>query len=297
MANSIALAEKFLPILDEVYKSASVTAFLDSQIRQLDHSAANEVQIFKTSMVGMGTYDKATGYPAGDVTGAWETIQLTKSRGRAFSIDRMDNEETLGMAFGTLAGEYIRTAVVPEIDASRFAAWAGTSDIQTTTGAALSTASNVLAAIDVAAQKLDDEDVPLEGRSLFISSALWRLLNASVTRSLTNEGEFDRRLGRLDEMNVVRVPAGRFYTQVTLDAGGTSDAGGFSKTASTGRNINFMLVHNQAIWQAVKLNSLKIFTPDENQTADAWLFQHRAYHDAGAYDNKVKGIYLHKSNA
>lgn len=29
----------------------------------------------------------------------------------------MDNEETLGMAFGTLAGEFIRTRVSPEIDA------------------------------------------------------------------------------------------------------------------------------------------------------------------------------------
>jgi hypothetical protein len=294
MANSIALAEKFLPILDEIYKSASVTAFLDSQIRQLDHSAANEIQIFKTSMVGMGTYDKATGYPAGDVTGAWETIQLTKSRGRAFSIDRIDNEETLGMAFGTLAGEYIRTQVVPEIDAIRFAEWAGTGSIQTTSGATLDTAAKVLAAVDVAAQKLDDEDVPLEGRVLFMSSSLWRLLNASVDRSLANEGQYDRRLARLDEMQVVRVPAGRFYTQVTLDAGASSDAGGYAKTSSSGKDINFMLVQSSAVWQAVKLNNLKVFSPDENQTADAWLFQHRAYHDAGVYDNKVKGIYLHK---
>jgi hypothetical protein len=294
MANSIALAEKFLPILDEIYKSASVTAFLDSQIRQLDHSAANEIQIFKTSMVGMGTYDKATGYPAGDVTGAWETIQLTKSRGRAFSIDRIDNEETLGMAFGTLAGEYIRTQVVPEIDAIRFAEWAGTGSIQTTSGATLDTAAKVLAAVDVAAQKLDDEDVPLEGRVLFMSSSLWRLLNASVDRSLANEGQYDRRLARLDEMQVVRVPAGRFYTQVTLDAGASSDAGGYAKTSSSGKDINFMLVQPSAVWQAVKLNNLKVFSPDENQTADAWLFQHRAYHDAGVYDNKVKGIYLHK---
>lgn len=294
MANTIALAEKFLPILDEIYKSASVTAFLDSQIRQLDHSAANEIQIFKTSMVGMGTYDKATGYPAGDVTGAWETIQLAKSRGRAFSIDRIDNEETLGMAFGTLAGEYIRTQVVPEIDAIRFAEWAGTSSIQTTTGATLDTAAKVIAAVDVAAQKLDDEDVPLEGRVLFMSSSLWRLLNASVDRTLANEGQYDRRLARLDEMQVVRVPAGRFYTSVTLDAGASSDAGGYAKTSSTGKNINFMLVQPSAVWQAVKLNNLKVFSPDENQTADAWLFQHRAYHDAGVYDNKVKGIYLHK---
>lgn len=85
MSNSITLAEKFLPILDDIYTAASKTAMLDSMVRALDHSAANKVQIFKTSLVGLGDYVKATGFPAGDVTGTWEDIQLTKDRGRAFS--------------------------------------------------------------------------------------------------------------------------------------------------------------------------------------------------------------------
>ena len=58
-----------------------------------------------------------------------------------------------------------------------------------------------------------------------------------------------------------------------------------------------MLMHPSAVWQAVKLNSLKVFSPEENQTSDGWLFQHRAYHDGGVYENKVKGVYLHKKNA
>lgn len=297
MANSIALAKKYAPILDEVYKDASKTAILDNQIRTVDNSGANEVLIFKTSVVGMGNYAKATGYPAGDMTGTWETIQLTKDRGRAFSIDRMDNEESLGMAYGTLAGEYIRTQVAPEIDAYRFATWAGASGVQTTSEAALTTAAGVLAAIDTASTAMDNEQVPMEGRHLFISSALYRLLNASVSRSIENQNNFNRLLAQLDDMVVIPVPQSRFYTQVTLDAGSSSSAGGFAKTSSTGRDLNFVLLHPSAVWQAVKLNSLKVFSPEENQTADAWLFQHRAYHDAGAYENKVKGIYIHKKNS
>lgn len=297
MTNSIALAKRYVPYLDAVYKEASKTAFLDSQTRQNDLTGVNEILIFKTSMVGMGDYSRSTGYPAGDVTGTWQTLTLTKERGRAFSIDRMDNEESLDMAFGTLAGEYIRTKVVPEIDATRFAAWAGTSGIQTTSEAALTTASAVLSAVDVAAAALDTEEVPMEGRVLFMSSAIHRLLNASVSRSLANEAEFNRLLGRLDDMNIVVVPQTRFFTQVTLDPGATSNVGGYTKTASTGRNLNFVLLHPTAVWQAVKLSNLKVFTPDENQTADAWLFQHRAYHDAGVYENKVKGVYIHKGTS
>jgi hypothetical protein len=37
----------------------------------------------------------------------------------------------------------------------------------------------------------------------------------------------------------------------------------------------------------------KVFDPDTNQEKDAWKFQYRLYHDAFAYENKVKGIYVH----
>ena len=56
--NAIDLAEKFLPILDEIYAANSKTAILDSKIRVLDHSAANKVQIFKTSLTGLATTTK-----------------------------------------------------------------------------------------------------------------------------------------------------------------------------------------------------------------------------------------------
>ncbi|HOW90743.1 MAG TPA: hypothetical protein PK883_00385 [Anaerolineaceae bacterium] len=297
MSNSISLASKFLPILDEIYKKASLTSRMDAMTKPVEFGAANEVKVFKTSMVGLGTYSRATGYPSGDVTGAWETMQLAASRGRSFSIDRMDNEETLGQAFGTLVGEFIRTQVVPEVDAYRFAKYAGTSGISTVSEAALTTASAVLAAFDVAMTQLDNDDVPDEGRILYISSAIYGLLKASVSRTLANETAADRRVKDLDGVEVVVVPQTRFYTQVTLDAGSSSNAGGFSKTASTGRDINFLLVHPSAVLQPVKHSMPKIFSPDENQTADAWLFQYRLYHDAFAYENKVDGIYLHKKNS
>lgn len=294
MANSIALASKFVPILDEIYKLASLTSGMDAPTKPVEFGGASAVNVFKTSVVGMGTYSRATGYPSGDVTGTWETLTLAASRGRAFSIDRMDNEETLGQAFGTLAGEFIRTAVAPEVDAYRFskyASWSGITEVGTP--ATLDTAAKVIAAVDAASLVLDEAEVPTEGRVLYISATCWRLLNAAVTRYLANESESDRRLKVLDGVKIVPVPQARFYKGVTLDPGSSSSAGGFAKTASTGRDINFLLLHPSAVLQATKLASMKIFSPEENQTADAWLFQYRLYHDAFVYDNKVKGIYSH----
>lgn len=69
---------------------------------------------------------------------------------------------------------------------------------------------------------------------------------------------------------------------------------GYAKNASA-KDINFMIVHKEAVVQAQKFALPKIFTPDENQKLDAWLFQFRLYHDAFVNENKVKGIYVHKA--
>ena len=293
MAQSIALAQKFQPILDEIYKAASLTARMDAQTKPVDFAGANVVKVFKTDPIGLGTYSRVSGYPAGQVVGAWETMTLSIERGRAFVIDRMDDEETLGMAFGTLASEFIRTEVAPELDAYRFAKYAGTSGIQTVAGATLD-ANSILTAIDAAKLALDQNEVPREGRLLYISDACLNLLEGKVSRFLANENVVDRTVNRFDGMEVIMVPQTRFYTEVTLDAGAAVDAGGYSKTSNTGKDVNFMIIHPSSVLQVTKHAALKVFTPEENQTTDGWLVQYRIYHDAFVYDNKVKGIYLHK---
>ena len=293
MTQSIALAQKFQPILDEIYKAASLTARMDAQTKPVDFAGANVVKVFKTDPIGLGTYSRVSGYPAGQVVGAWETMTLSIERGRAFVIDRMDDEETLGMAFGTLASEFIRTEVAPELDAYRFAKYAGTSGIQTVAGATLD-ANSILTAIDAAKLALDQNEVPREGRLLYISDACLNLLEGKVSRFLANENVVDRTVNRFDGMEVIMVPQTRFYTEVTLDAGASVDVGGYSKTSNTGKDVNFMIIHPSSVLQVTKHAALKVFTPEENQTTDGWLVQYRIYHDAFVYDNKVNGIYLHK---
>ncbi len=97
MAQQIDLVARFLALIDAVYKVESLTARLDTLTRDVPFSGANEVKVMKLSTVGLGTYSRAAGYPAGDITATWETMQLTAERGRAYSLDRMDNEETLGL--------------------------------------------------------------------------------------------------------------------------------------------------------------------------------------------------------
>lgn len=292
MAQTIALATKFQPILDEVYKAASLTARMDAMTKPVDHAGANVVSVFKTNPIGLGTYSRVTGYPAGQITGAWETLTLATERGRAFTIDRMDDEETLGMAFGTLASEFIRTEVAPELDAYRFAKYASTASINAATPATL-TADTILTALDAAKVALDIDEVPREGRVLYISDTCNGFLESKVSRFLANESSVNRTVTMFDNMPVVMVPQTRFYNAVDLDKGEAVDAGGYAMSDG-GKEINFMIIHPSAVLQVTKHATLKVFSPDENQTSDGWLIQYRIYHDAFVFTNKVNGIYLHR---
>lgn len=296
MANSITLAQTYLPLLDEVYKASARTAVLDST--KVDIVNGNTVKVFKISMDGLGDYNRTSGFVDGTVNGTWETLTLSKDRGRAFTVDRMDNEETIGMAFGSLAGEFIRTQVAPEIDAYTFAKIAGTTGIDAAAAADITIGTtDVPALVDEAERSMNENEVPVDGRVLFISETAYAGLRAKITRTVQNDVTgINREVEFYDGMQIVRVPQSRFYTAITLKDGSTSGqtGGGFVGTATTGYKINFMVVHPSAITKVVKHALPRIFTPDEYQKADAWKFDYRVYHDTFVYDNKVKGVYLHK---
>ena len=290
MANSITLfKQQITNILDEVYKASSLTAVLDGASELVQQGAnANELIIPKMSMDGLGDYSKASGYVNGDVTLTNETVQCNFDRGRMFTIDSMDNIETAGVAFGRLAGEFIRTKVVPEVDAFRFACYAGASNISTTTAADLATGDAVIAAIAAAADGMDNDEVPQSERYLFITPTLLGLVrDLDTTKSKAVLDQF---------AGVIKVPQTRFYTAIDQLDGTTSteEAGGYAK-ASGAKNINFMIIHKPAVIQFEKHVVPKIVTPEQNQSADAWKFGYRNVAIADVYDNKVKGIYLHKA--
>mgnify|MGYP004468448891 CR=1 FL=1 len=296
MANSITLFKKYIDKLDEVYKQSAKTSILDGDSTLVQMGAnTNEIVIPKISMDGLGDYSRNSGYVDGDVTLTNETVTFNYDRGRAFSVDNMDNEETAGVAFGKLASEFIRTKVVPEMDAFRFAQYAGTTGIsKVSAGATLSTGADVISALRTATNKMDEDEVPTEDRHLFITPTLYGLVqDLDTTKSKEVLSRF---------VDVILVPQTRFYTAITLydgktdtssqDSGVNQKPGGYVK-ASAGKDINFMVIHKPALLQYTKHTVSKVITPEENQSADAYKFPYRAYGLADVYENKVAGIYLH----
>ena len=151
MGNTIALAKSYVPNLDEIYKLSSLSAVLTSDQGLARAGAkANEIIIPKISMDGLGDYSRSDGYAQGDVTLDWETVQFNYDRGRRFNVDVEDDEETINTAFGKLGAEFMRTKVVPEVDAFTFAQLSAKAG--TTVSATLSSGTDVTAAITAAIQ-------------------------------------------------------------------------------------------------------------------------------------------------
>ena len=291
VGNTIALVDKYLPILDEIYKLGSRTAILDTANERVRWEGAKKAYLFHTNLVGLSNYDRNAGFVPGDATDGWEDYNITQDRGRSFMIDVMDNDETLGMAFGTLVGEFERTQVIPELDAYRFSKYASGAAVSQVVTETLSAGAATIASIDTATAALDDAEVPYEGRILFVNPNTYKLIKSGVTRMVMNgENNVNYNVEMFNDMRLITVPSGRFNTAVTINAPTTSAAAG-GYTAS-GDAINYMIVHPSAILQVVKHAVPRIFSPEVNQEADAWKFDYRVYHDAFVEAQKTNGIYV-----
>jgi len=290
-SNSIALASKFLPFVDQVYKMESKSAILDTANEFVRFDGANAVKLYNLSVLGMGNYSRNAGFVNSDVTGTWETYTLSADRGRSYMLDVLDNDETLGLSLGNLLNVVEREHIIPEVDAYRFAAYATGAAAANKTTETLSTGSATVASIDGASVALDNAEVPYEGRILFVSPKVYGLLKAGITRFIQNgEGDVNYAVEMYNDMRVIRVPQTRFYTSITLATpSDNDDAGDYT---ANGNGINYMIVHPSAVAQVMKHYVARVFAPQQNQQADAWLVQPRFSHGAWVLSHKTNGIYV-----
>lgn len=290
MPNTIALAKNYTSILDEVYMNASVTADLTSDSTMVRAGAnANEIVYPQIDVSGLGDYSRNSGYTEGSVNLEWKTAKFNYDRGTKIAVDVMDNEESRDIAFTMAGSELMRTKVAPEADAFTFATLAGTEGISKATAVTYADATEFLAGLIEAKNKMDEDEVPEEGRILYATPTL---LNGVMALDTTKSREV------LASFAVIKkVPQSRFYTAIDLLDGKTSgeEAGHFRK-ASAGKDINFMIVHKPAVIKFDKHTASNIIPASANPDADADISKYRKYGIVDVYKNKVAGIYLsHKA--
>ena len=290
MANNIVLAQGYTSLLDEVYRSASVTADLTSDPSLIRQGAnVNEILYPQIDVTGLGDYSRNSGYTDGTVNVQWKTATFNYDRGTKISVDVMDNQETFDIAFGAVGAALQREKVAPEADAFTFATLAGTEGISIATPATYSDGEEFLAALLVAKNKMDEDEVPEEGRILYATPTL---LNAVMALDTTKSREV------LNSFSIrKKVPQSRFYTAIDLLDGKTEgEEVGHYRKAEGGKDINFMIVHKPAVLKWDKHTAGDVIAPANNPNSDAYISKYRKYGIVDVYKNKVAGIYLsHKA--
>jgi hypothetical protein len=286
--NTLEKSKMYLDIMLELFVRASITNRLDAESQQFDFHGADELKILKLNTTGLGDYKKDVGYPQGAITAVWETIKLEQDRGVKFLLDRVDDDEVMGLTIGRVAQNFVDYQMAPELDAYRFAKFAAGAG-RSETGALDKT--TILDAIDTAKSHLNKNNVPKEGRILFVNEDLETAFNGAINRSWANESTINREVFRYNGMDILFVPPNRFHDEIVLHSG-EEDKWGYDPD---GKEINFMLLYPKAVVQARKVSNPKFISADEPANeVDSNKFMFRIYHDAFVLDRYKDGVYVNK---
>lgn len=234
MANSIGDAiEKVTTRLDKIIEQEATTSFLNMNQDLLgEYRGDGVIDIPSITMSGLGDYDRALGFPQGDISLTFEPYQMKFDRGRQFDIDNVDDEERALIISSNLMAEFARTKVIPEVDAIRYARLAenaGESVAETFTSAE-ATANSVITAEEF----LQDHGKMLSECTLCLSSKTKTLLR----KAQKYEGSWGQapntNFVTFDEMKLNPVSGDRFFTAIeTLDGTTTGEeAGGYRKAVA-----------------------------------------------------------------
>jgi len=284
--NNIELSTVYLPLLDEVYKNEVKTSVLDGDQATIKKGQNGEIKVAKLDMDGLGDFDRNSGYTEGTSKLTWETIKYDKERSQKLKVDRLDNEESLGIAVAKLSSEFLRTKVAPETDAARIAKIASVEGV-TKKEETITTGDEMYKALRAGTNKMDEDEVSTENRILFITPTGKALIDDLETyKSKSVMSRFSQ---------VIEVPQTRMYTAITLNTG--EENYGYKK-ADGAADINFMIVERSAAVTAMD-QFIKYFSPDEDQNGDSHVFPYRNYNLYGhVYENKLAGVYVsHKTAA
>lgn len=301
--NTLATETLFQRTLDKLAVQEAVTGWMDANAGQVIYSGGKEVKIPKLSVQGLANYDRDNGYVMGGATMAYETLTMTQDRGRKFQLDAMDIDET---GFVTTAaavmGEFQRVHVVPEIDAYRISKLASTA--VTAKKAGMVTYGYTPGAANTSALRKAKEGIKavrdcgyngplvIMATSDFITE-LELELAGKITAMTFSQGGINTQVPSIDGVPFISVPSNRMYSAITLYDGKTKgqEAGGYIK-GTTAKDINFIVTARTAPIAVTKQDKMKIFTPDQNQDADAWKMNYRRHHDLWVLENKIDSVFV-----
>ena len=300
MPNLIQLAEKMTSELDKAVVQKPVTGFLADNNLRGKFVGAKTIMIPEMNLSGLGDYDRETGFVNGTVSVSASPFTLQMDRGRSFHLDSQDNDES-GVAdlAGQVMGEFVRTQVVPEVDAyviSKLVGMAVTKS-QTVTGDKSAGALKILAEAIV---KIQNEVGYDEELIAFVDSAMWSALqhtpelNRQLCLTDFKKGELNTKVHSYNGVSILPVQDSRMKSAYTFNDGKTANQedGGFVPMESA-KNVGALVMPRRGASLIKKTEKVRIFDPAHNLGADAWKMDYRLYYDVVVKNSLAGGVYAY----
>lgn len=276
--NTLEFATKFSGELDKIVVQKAVTGFLADNVFRQKFVGAKTVIMPDIDFVGLADYDRDKGFARGATTINHQSFELTKDRGRQLMLDREDLDET-GVAnlAGQVLGEFARTKVVPEVDAyvlSKLAGVAKTQSNSTTESGTGKYFANFIEQINAIRAEIghDEELVAFVDNSFHTGLITSDEFGKTIDVGSFKKGEVDTQVTRVNGVPIIPVADSRMKTSYTFGDNGFAPA-------EDAKSIRLIVMPKKAASLVKKTETMRIFTPDQNKDADAYVFNYRLYYD------------------
>ena len=286
-------AEQFTQFLAQKYEKELCSDALMHSNPQITFLNAQTIKLPRLTLSGYKDHTRTAGFNTGNIANDWEPKKLAHDRDIEFFVDPMDIDETnLALAVANIQNTFENEQAIPEKDCYNFSKlhteltnFHGRIDSTT-----VLTAQNILAVFDEEMSKMDDAGVPVDGRILYVTPAVNKLLKEAdgIQRVITVNGanEVNRNVHSLDDVTTKMVQSGRMKTKYNFTDGCVA--------AADADQINFILVHPSCVVARDKYAYISLFTPGtDSRTADGYLYQNRNYWDLFLIERKVAGCAMH----
>lgn len=276
MANpGINLASKYSDKVNERFTKKSVTQAVTHT--DYDWDGVNTVNIYTIPTVAMGNYTRSGtnryGAPA-ELQDSVFPYTLTRDRSFTFTIDRGNKIDSMNIReTGKALARQNDEVIVPEIDIYRLSTWSASATANGGVPTAVAITSGNAYSMFLNGQKyLDDNLVPLEGRTAFVTPTYYNFLKldpsflkaSDVGQNILINGQ----IGELDGTRIVKVP-----------------------TSWMPAKTPFIITHNSSMCAPMKLQDFKVH--DNPPGINGWLVEGRIYYDAFIMPSRLKATYAH----
>ncbi len=302
--NTLEFKTKLTDGLDEQLVAKSATSFMLDNVMRAKFVGAKTVLIPSVDFVGLGDYDRESGFASGGVTLTHKSYTLTRDRGRTFTIDREDMDEIgISNLAGQLMGEFVRTEVAPEIDAYVLSKLAATAKAQSHTESLASGKT-----IENGCLKLLSKLIADVNDQAGYDEPTVAFLNPTFYNALMNSEELSRRIdiGSFEKGSIntqvkfyngcalIPVSDSRMKTAFDFKDGITAGEtdGGFAPS-SDASSIGAVVLPKKACSLIKKTEKIRIFEPDQNYDLDAYKFDYRIYYDCLIPDSRKNTVFAY----